>query len=184
MKKLMLALAAAVTVAIVGCKTIPSTDKMYVISEAIGFSTGMVVNETKVDDATRNAIVEIMGIVCECVPETNQTFEAAWTPIAKAHTQKLIDDGKITEQQGTLIMAGFGLVAKGIDYIFEVRYPEAKQYKDLVCAAIDGFSNGFLTVFKPVNVNSAKRGGSFQPYDPAAYDYLKRDARKMKRFCK
>jgi len=174
--KMVLAFALCVSMAFTftGCKSIPSTDQMYLTSQTIGVATGLVANQCKIDDESRNAVVEIMNEVVQCIPETNQTFEVAWTPIAQAHVNKLIADGKIDAGQGALIMAAFNVVVKGIDYIFEIRYPKAKQYKELVIAAVDGFSDGFLAVFKPVNVEAC----SARVVDLKAYDWLRENALK------
>jgi len=174
MKKAMFAALAVVCAVFVGCKTVPTTEDIYSTSYAVGVSAGLVCNMTKIDDTSRNAVIDIMNEVQQCVPATNQTFEAAWTPIAKSHVAQLIADGKIDKGQGDLILALFGLAVKGIDYIFEVRYPQAKQYRDLTVAAVDGFIGGFLTVFKPANVTDA-RGTVL--YDAEAYEYLKQNLR-------
>lgn len=147
--------AAALAACVVGCKSMPTTDTMYSCSFAIGVSAGMVANGCKIDDTARNEVIEIVEVVREVVPETNQTFAAAWTPIAKAHTDALIAEGKIDAAQGQVIMAAFNAVVVGIDYVF-YRYPTAKQYQELTSAAIDGFADGFLLVFKPVNEDEAK----------------------------
>jgi len=162
------ALVASVAV-LVGCQSVPTPEYIGSLSTAIGVSTGMVVNMTKIDDASRNAIVDIMNKVSQCIPETNQSFEAAWTPIAKEHTQKLIDEGKIDAKQGDLILTAFSLVTKGIDYLFDVRFPKAKEYKELVTAGVDGFINGFLTMFKPANGTLCAGKAD---YDKDALDYL------------
>jgi len=174
-----------------GCKTLPTPETMETTSYAIGVSTGLVANMTKIDDDSRNAICDIMGAVATVIPEDGQTFEDAWMDVAKRHTQALIDKGTITQAQGELILAAVRLAVKGIDYVF-IRYPEAKQYKELVTAATRGFCNGFLTVFKPVNgekvsctamcpcssnAEMVKVGGVWIPYDEAAYKYLLIQAR-------
>ena len=83
---------------------------------------------------------------------------------------KLIADGKIDQGIGTISLAAFSIAVKGLDYLFDVRYPKAKQYEELVTAAVSGFTDGFLSVFKPVNDEK-----SAQKYkaDEAAYKWLK-----------
>lgn len=162
-----------------GCKSIPTAEAMYSTSLAIGYATGMIANQCKIKAEDRQVVIDIVNIVSQTIPEQGQTFEEAWTPIAKAHVQKLIDEGKIDQKVGDIILSAFAVVVKGIDYIFEVRYPKAKEYKDLVVAAIDGFTTGFLTVFKPENpetVNGecdANCERALRWYDREAYDYLK-----------
>lgn len=171
--KMFVVLCVALGITCVGCKSLPSNDVMYTTTYAIGVSTGMVANQTKIDDATRNATCEIMGIVQTCVPETNETFQVAWMEKAEKHVADLIKAEKLNEAQGKMVLTVFSLACQGLDYIFEVRYPNAKQYKELVSAAINGFTGGFLTVFKPVNVETCvdcgERGMTF---DVNAYNWL------------
>jgi len=170
--------------AIVGCATMPSTEKMYNASYAIGVSGGLVANMTDMDADTRNAVCDILGIVSVVIPATNETFEAAWTETAQKHTQKLIEEGKIDEKQGQLVMAAFKVAVKGLDYVFIV-YPKAKAYKELVVASVDGFTSGFLAVFKPINAVSrcgCKCGDKLvietsRTYDVGAYMYLLRSCK-------
>ena len=168
-----------VATTVTGCKSLPTAEVMYSNSLAIGYATGMIANQCKIRTEDRQIVIDIVNIVSQTVPAEEQTFEEAWTPIAKAHVQKLIDEGKIDKGLGDIILAAFAVVVKGIDYIFEVRFPKAKLYKDLVIAAIDGFTTGFLTVFKPENpeeINGecdACCERALRWYDREAYDYLK-----------
>ena len=163
---------AAVCAAFVGCKSVPSAEQMYTVSHMIGASAGLVADN--MDDSVHNTVSEIVNIVSEVVPGTNQTFEVAWTPVAQKHVDELVADGKLTKEQGTLVMTSFVVVVKGIDYVFENRYPEARQYKELVTAAINGFTKGFLAMFSASGtdekVRSAKHDGI--EYDKNAYKYL------------
>lgn len=168
-----------VATTVTGCKSLPTAEVMYSTSLAIGYATGMIANQFKIRTEDRQIVIDIVNIVSQTVPAEGQTFEEAWAPIAKAHVQKLIDEGKIDKGLGDIILAAFAVVVKGIDYIFEVRFPKAKLYKDLVIAAIDGFTTGFLTVFKPENqeeINGecdACCERALRWYDREAYDYLK-----------
>lgn len=172
--KFVASLALALGFGTVGCKSLPTSDTMYSTANAIGVATGMVANGTEIDDASRNAVCDIVTEVAKCVPNTNETFSAAWTPIAKEHTGKLIAEGKISTTQGVFVMKAFSIAVSGIDYIFEVRYPTAKQYKELVSSAVNGFTDGFLTVFKPVDgATSRSRAVMF---DIEAYEWLKKNA--------
>lgn len=162
----------AIASAVIGCATIPTIDKMFNISRAIGYSAGLVANEIKMDAKVRNNVIDIWTKVSVCIPETNQTFAAAWTPIAQKHTDELVKKGKIDASQATLIMLGFKAAVAGLDYVF-IRYPEAKLYKDLTVAAVDGFNEGFLATFKPVNMLGSGKSDAYEGYDREAYDYLK-----------
>lgn len=168
-----------VATTVTGCKSLPTVEVMYSTSLAIGYATGMIANQCKIRTEDRQIVIDIVNIVSQTVPAEGQTFEEAWTPIAKEHVQKLIDEGKIDKGLGDIILVAFAVVVKGIDYIFEVRFPKAKLYKDLVIAAIDGFTTGFLTVFKPENTEEINGECDaccervLRWYDREAYDYLK-----------
>lgn len=171
MKKctIVLGIVAAILAVYVGCKSIPSVDNMTITSTSIGVAAGYVANNTKIDDVSRNEVINIMNEVSMSIPEAKQTFVEAWMPIAKRHTQKLVDEFKINLIQADLIITSFSVAAKGLDYIFNVRYPKAGEYKDLVESAVHGFTGGFLTVFRPANMLSAP---IHVARDEAAYEYL------------
>ena len=164
------AIAAAAVVFCAGCKELPTPETMKKTATAVGVAAGLVANETPINDKARNTIVAIMGEVARVSPKEGQSFEDAWTPVAKEVVAKLIADGKIDQGIGTISLAAFSIAVKGLDYLFDVRYPKAKQYEELVTAAVSGFTDGFLSVFKPVNDEK-----SAQKYkaDEAAYKWLK-----------
>lgn len=159
MKKLIAVCAAAALVALAGCKTQPTVETMYNTSLAVGYSAATVANQIQMETKVRNTIVDVLNIVHTTVPKVGETFEQAWMPIAERHIQILIDEETLTPAQGALVKAGFVVVVKGLDYIF-VRYPKAKEVEELVKAAIDGFSTGFLEVFKPENCEDCCEDGS------------------------
>lgn len=164
---------AAVCAAFVGCKSVPSAEQMYTVSHMIGASAGLVADN--MDTNVHATVEEIVKIVAEVTPETNQTFEAAWTPIAQKHVDELVEAGKLTKDQGTLVMSSFVVVVKGIDYVFENRYPEARQYKELVASAINGFTKGFLATFNSGSKEESQKSRAVctrVEYDNAAWEYL------------
>lgn len=173
MKKLMLVLMAMVGVVAAGCKSVPSAEKMETVSAAIGCSAGLVLDLTKIDEDSRETVIEVINEVARCAPAEGQTFEDAWMPIAKEKIDELVQRGKIDAGEGVIVLAATRVACLGIDYIFEVRYPKAKQYKELVFAAINGFSGGFLSVFKPVNMLKSANDAERIVYDKEAYEYLK-----------
>lgn len=168
MKKLLIILGAVTTLVFTGCHTVPTPDKMESTAQAIGFSAGLVANNINISDKDRNIIVDIIGKVSECTPADNQTFVEAWTPIATEYVNKMVADGKINQDQAVLILKVFDIIANGVDYVFDKVYPKARQYENLVTAAIRGFTKGFLTSFKPVN----KVFDKSIKYDAKAYDHL------------
>ena len=156
--------------AIVGCELVPTADKIESVSRLAGTSAAMVVNMTKIDEQSKAVIIEIMDEVAVAVPQTNQTFTEVWTPIAKEDVAKLVTDGKVDKGQGQLILSGFSIVCNGIDYVFDVRYPKARQYKELVEAAVHGFIRGYKSVSGGTVLKSV---GDKPTYDKEVYDYLK-----------
>ena len=107
--------AAVMTLMFTGCKSVPTPEVMKSTATAVGAAAGLVANETKIDDKTRNAVISIVEEVAKVTPAQGQSFEAAWTPVAKEVVAKLIADGKLDEGQGQLALIAFSVAAKGID---------------------------------------------------------------------
>ena len=169
MKKIILYVASAVAMLFFGCKQIPSVETMETTAIAVGKAAAYVANQTKIDDKSRAVVIEVMTKASEVVPSADQTFVDAWTPIAKEVTDKLVKEGKLDEAQAVLVNSAFAVACKGLDYLVTVRFPKAKQYENLMSAAVKGFTSGFLSVFKPVNgVVSVPA----EDYDKEAYDFL------------
>lgn len=164
-------LAALCVISAVGCKSLPTDDKMYVSSYAVGASTGLIADMTKIDDTSRDKVIDIVNIVNTHVPQTNETFTEAWTPIADSYIERLVKSGEIDVGQGILISKTFDIICNGIDYVFIVRYPKARQYQELVEAATHGFSDGFLDTFKPVNALFSTGDRTIE-IDKDVYKYL------------
>lgn len=170
MKKTLLVIMAALMAVFTGCKKeLPTPEKFETITQSIGTAAGYVANQTKINDKSRNAVITIIGEVSNVTPKENQSFEDAWTPVAKEVVAKLIADKKIDEGSSALVLATFNVACKGLDYIFNIRYPKAKTYTELVNAAVRGFTGGFLTTFKPVNTALAAAPANM---DKEAYEYL------------
>jgi hypothetical protein len=166
MKKMLIGMLAFALAFVTGCK--PTVEQMKTTATAIGYAAGLVANETPIKDDARNAIVEILGEVRSCVPAEGQKFVDAWTPVIKAKVAEFVASGKIDAATGELVTAAAVMAAKGVDYLFDVRYPEARKYEELVAAGVSGAVDGFLTAFKPVD---SKAGGI--KYDKKAYEYFK-----------
>ena len=160
--------AALMSVSVIGCKSIPTVGQLESASYMVGTTTGVICNMTKISDKDRQIIIDIVTEISHYTPTQSETLAQAWTKIAKEHTAKLVDEGKITAEEGTLILNVFSSVADAGEYIVEVRWPKIIEYADLMAAATRGFSNGFLTTFTPVNSNSLQSA----PIDRQAYDYL------------
>ena len=169
MMRLIMLIAAAAMFVFAGCDPkLPTVEQMELTSKTIGVAAGLVANQVKIDSETRTAIAEVMKTVSEVVPAKDQSFEDAWTPVAKEVVAKLVAEGKLKEGQDVLVLGAFKVAVKALDYEFTVRYPQAKEVTELVTAAIRGFSTGFLSTFTPEGAFKAAPG----EYDKAAYDYL------------
>lgn len=169
MKKIIVGIAVVASAIIAGCK--PTVEQMKTTSIAIGYAAGLVANETGIDDSSRNAVINILNEVVACVPEQGQSYRDAWTPVIKAKVAELIEAGKINQEAGEIITTVATLAAEGVDYLFNVRFPEAKKYSELVSAGVSGCIEGFLSAFKPIN---SKSEIEYVEYDKKAYAYFKR----------
>ena len=134
-----------------GCKTKPNVDKVnrafyYGVAHAGGTGTALVMNETSLSKEKRVVIRDVFVDIKSCNPEVGQPLEAAWTPIAKKHVDALVSDGKIDSATGVVIMAGFHTAMTGVNLI-EQHYPEIREDRDLLSAAIAGLTDGFLEHF-------------------------------------
>lgn len=153
-----------------GCeKALPTVEQMKTTATCIGTAAGMAANLTKIEAADKAVLKDIMNKVEKCVPVTNQTFTAAWTPIATEHTEALVKTGKLTSEKSVLLLSAFSTACRGIDYIFDVRYPAARQYNDLIAAAVTGFTSGFNGVLA---VDADKLAAPPRDYDKEALEFL------------
>ena len=174
MKKLIAIVCASVALFLSGCKTLPTPAELETASYAIGVSTAMVCNMTKISDKDRQIVIDIMNEVKYCCPTAGQTVVDAWTKTAQDYVKKLVDAKEITEAEGLLIFKTFGVVASAADYMMRVRWPKIGQYTDLVLAATNGFCDGFLAAFKPADADRFAVRAASRDYDVEAYNYLMR----------
>lgn len=165
MKKLINWMVVAALVAIAGCT--PSEEQIKTTATAIGYAAGLVADETPIKDEARNAVVEVLNEVRACIPADGQSFAQAWEPVIKEKVAELVEAGKIDAATGELVTTVALMAAKGVDYLFDVRFPKAKQYAELVAAGTSGAIDGFLAVFKPANERAAIER------DEEAYRYFK-----------
>lgn len=173
MKKLIVGIMAALLAAFTGCT--PTAEQINKTATAIGYAAGLVANQAGIKDDARNAIVTVLNEVRSCVPAEGQTFTDAWTPVIKAKVAELVAAGKINEATGTLVTSVAVMAAKAVDYLFDVRFPEAKQYEELVRAGTAGAIDGFLAVFKPVDDCDDCVVKARANFDSEAYEYFKKN---------
>lgn len=173
MKKFLLVVCAVVAITLTGCKSMPTPAQGEEAAYAIGASTALVCNMTKIDDKDRQIIIDIVNEISYCMPTQGQTIVEAWTKVAEDHVAKLIAKGQITEVESKLILKIFDTVANSADYMIRVRWPEIGKYSDLVLAITHGFCDGFLAYFEPANIqNGFSVSKSYRLYDEDAFNYL------------
>lgn len=173
MKRLITGILAVGVALIMGCT--PTADQINKTATAIGYAAGMVANNAGIKDDARNALVTVLNEVRSCIPAEGQSFEAAWTPVIKAKVAELVAAGKINEATGSIVTSVALMAAKAVDYMFDVRFPKAKQYEELVRAGVSGALDGFLAVFKPVNECDDCTVKAKKDYDKDAYEYFKKN---------
>lgn len=168
-------LGGAAAAALSGCRSVPTPGQGKAIGKGVGGATGLVMDPCVSDDGVRNAIVDVVERIGRCSPQDGETVREAWTRTANAHVKELVDAGKVSQVQGSAILAAFDLLLKGWA-ILEERHPQVKVWSELTVAVVGGFCEGFLAVFKPVN--GAPCGDC--TVDPKAYKAL-RDSREFMR---
>ena len=172
MKKLIAIVCTVVCMVFAGCKTMPTPAQIETASYAIGVSTALVCNMTKISDRDRAVIIDIMNDIQYYTPTSRQTLAEAWLDIAQKHVDGLVKKSEITEVEGKLIMKAFGTVVSAADYMIRVRWPKISEYTDLVAAATHGFCDGFLVTFKSTNPTNGFAAPVRAAYDEEAYNYL------------
>lgn len=177
MKKILTIVCAAIMAVFAGCKTVPSTGTVYALSEAVGMAAGkaceLAMADKHFDDKTRTTTLTILHVLEDAIPNTNETFTVAWTPIVNELTAKFVAEGKIDATQGELIKLAMGMVTQALDYEFDIRHPNWKQYQDIVSAAVHGFVAGYTYVIKPVNASRMAIPLDNREYDVETYNFLK-----------
>lgn len=169
MKKVIVGTIAIAMAMITGCT--PSEEQIKNTATAIGYAAGLVANETKIKDDARNAIVYVLNEVRACVPDKGRSFAEAWAPVIKEKVASLVKEGKIDAATGELVTSVAIMAAKAIDYMFDVRYPKARKYEELVAAGVSGAVDGFLTAFKPVNDGARAKAVA----DKEAFEWFKKN---------
>lgn len=142
----------AAAAVVTGCKHVPTEDSVRKIASAFGGTTGFVLDQCELDSKSQDVIIYIVTLGYTIVPSEGQTVFDAWKDIARRHVESLVTGGRITAMQGDLILSAFDLVLKGVALLVE-RYPDVGTYGSLTTAAVEGFCNGFLAVYKPADQN-------------------------------
>lgn len=166
-KHLVVVLTTVATFVFAGCKELPSEQTIETSAKLIGAAAGLAVNQLKVDAVVKNEITGIVTKVSSAVPATNETFAAIWTPVYTAHTEKLLEQKKLSSAQAKILVSSMAIVCDALDYVFDIKYPAAKPYANLVSAATRGFSNGLVSMLKVESETLANTAGP-QQYDEDA----------------
>ena len=180
MKKILMCLVALATVCFSGCT--PTAEQINKTASSIGYAASLVANKVNIKEDARNAIVAVLNDVRGCIPLEGQSFADAWKPVINSRVAELVDAGKINSMTGEIVKAIANMAAQAVDYMFDVRFPKAKQYEELVRAGVSGALDGFLVVFKPVNCDECSdcedceiRERAKVDYDKDAYEWFKKN---------
>ena len=168
MKKMVIgAIALAMAAFMVGCdKDLPSPEKINAVATTIGRTAGYACELAKTKTAVKDGIVQVLDVISTIVPNEGETFSQAWTPVIAEELQKLVAAGKLDEAGAKVAKMALGVACDGIDYVF-VKYPKAKDVKELVSASTTGFVGGFKSVV------TLAAGAEKPAIDEEAYKYLK-----------
>lgn len=168
MKKIIMSVVAAIVAFFVaGCKEELTVEKMTTVSTVIGRTAGYACELSKTKTEVKEAIAKVLDIASKVVPTNGQTFVEAWTPVVEEELKKLVDAGKLDATSAQVAKIALGIACEGIDYVF-IKYPKAKDVKELVSAAVTGFIKGYKSV-----VTSTLSGTEKFDIDEGALTYLK-----------
>lgn len=134
-----------------GCTDQLTVEKMTLISRSAGMAAGAVCKISTVDANSLTALTNILVKVSASLPTQTKTFVDTWNPIIVEDVSKFVSSGKLTESQASIIKTAMVAIEEGLDYLFTVRYPEAKQSIEFVSAGITGFKDGFISTISPVS---------------------------------
>ena len=139
-----------------GCSTLPTADQMTSLGKASGYTAAYVLNtHVTLDTTARDAICNIVGGVEKIVPETNSTYAATWTPVAKKYLDGFKDKSgnALPDATKDLVLTNFNYLVGLIDKYVDKK--GVRQYTDLTDAFIHSFCDTFLANFKKSETVSA-----------------------------
>lgn len=158
MKKLLSTIMLASAVVLAGCNKEPTVEQMTELGTASGYTAAYVLDkQVKVEAEVRNGIIDVMNEVQKFIPQTNETYTAAWTPVVKSFLDTLKDkDGKpLPEATKEYILKDFGYVTSLLDQWIDKK--GIRTEKNLTDAFVNAFFDSFLTNFKPANLMGAAK---------------------------
>lgn len=182
MKKLLII--ATIVSAIVGCKTIPSQQKVTNVSTAIGAASGAVCKMANVTSNEIEVITQVLDTIKEFIPESGTTFSEKWTPIINAQVDLMFEEGKLTTEEVAIAKMVLVYSSDGVDYMFK-KHPKWRDYEDLVNCAISGFIRGFKYIISRKLTLSVSPEGTLTSggidIDTEAYNYFQSTYYKVKK---
>ena len=164
-KALILGTLAIAAASITGCKTTtpPSVETVVRLGTTVGYTTAYILNtKSNIDDNTRNVIFDVVMRLNSVVPETNETFSAKWTPIAREAIDAYRDKGgnPIPGPTKALAVDVFGYVANILDFYVDKK--GYRQYQDIVSVWSNSFCDSFLAAFrKPESFAATRKNDDF-----------------------
>lgn len=152
MKKLLTSLTLC-TVLLTGCTTTDTGTFNPVLAENVakiaGSSTAIIllaIPKISSNPNVKVAIYEVTTAIESVVPAQDQTYAQAITPVVNATVDKLIAQGKISTEEGSLIKEACMVLASGVDLAL-IKYPKAKEVSANTNLIVKSFMKAFNTVF-------------------------------------
>lgn len=159
-------LAAVMSLFISGCNDLPTPEKMSGLSKAIGVAAGYACNIAGIKPEVKTEIFNVLDLVHKVTPAEGQSFVDAWSPRIDEEITKLINAGKLDATSAALAKVALKAACEGVDFVF-VKYPDVKNVKELVSAAVDGLIAGFKSTA------GAAAGATKPEMNEEAYNYIK-----------
>ncbi len=156
---------AAVALLVTGCDKLPTVEKMTTIANVVGKTAGYAAEIAGMKPEVKEAVMTVLDVAAKAVPAAGQTFTEAWTPVITEELNKLVAAGKLDQSGAAVAKIALTAATEGLDYVF-VKYPKAKDVKELVGAATKGFIDGFKSVV-------GLAANAKPEIDEDAYKYLK-----------
>ena len=172
MKNVLFTVAAVCMTALVGCKIFQGDPSQ--LAYLSGAAAGKAVNMAAMKPVVHNRVIEVVQIVRDVIPGTNETFVAAWGNAATVYVNELASAGKLDKELVPMIVSGVQTAGLAVDYLFS-KHPEWKNNTETVEVVVDQFTLGFLTMCVPVDetVGGVLKMPANKAYDEDTYKYLK-----------
>lgn len=142
-------MAALMSMFIVGCNEtdkLPTVEKITAVSTVVGRTAGYACELSKTKTEVKQSISQVLDVVSAVVPEAGKTFTETWTPVIDVELNKLVEAKKIDASGAAVAKVALKAATEGLDYLFTVKFPKAKDVKELVGAATTAFIDGYRSV--------------------------------------